>query len=95
MNTLKRYAEIKTNFPDADFWIVRKGSADKVGTPIKEYSPEHIGVKVTRTDVLLPNYLYYAMEFMKTQGYFKNLATGTLALKNIKVDDVKNMPIGR
>ena len=34
--------EIKTNFPEADFWLIRKGSKKEVGKPTKEYSPAQL-----------------------------------------------------
>lgn len=91
--TLSEKAEIKTNFPEADFWIIRKGSENKVGSPTKEFSPENIGIKVVSDD-LLPDYLYYAMQYIHSTGYYKNLAVGTLSLKNIKVSDVANIRLG-
>lgn len=87
-------ATIKTNFPDADFWVIRKGSEDKVGMPTKEFSPEHIGVKVTATDVLDPNYLRYVFQYLVQRGYFKDVARGTLRLKNIQISDVSKIPLG-
>ena len=36
----------KTNFPDADFWLQRKGSEKTVGKPLKEFSEENIGVQI-------------------------------------------------
>jgi choline kinase len=64
---LEDLCEIKTNFPEADFWLDRKGSIDTVGKPIKEFSSERIGIKVIKTDVLLPDYLYYVMEYIRPQ----------------------------
>lgn len=90
---LSEKAEIRTNFPEADFWIIRKGTENKVGSPTKEFNPEHIGVKVTSDD-LLPDYLYYAMQYIHSTGYYRNLAVGTLSLKNIKVSDVANIRLG-
>jgi len=90
---LSEKAEIKTNFPEADFWIIRKGTEDKVGSPTKEFSPEHIGIKVISED-LLPEYLYYAMQYVHSTGYYRSLAHGTLNLKNIKVSDVSNVKLG-
>lgn len=88
---LSDLCEIKTNFPEADFWLIRKGSEDTVGYPVKEFSPEHIGIKVIATDILLPEYLYYAMLNLYNQGLFKNNSYGSLNLKNIRVDDVKEI----
>ncbi len=90
---LSDLCEIKTNFPEADFWLIRKGSEDTVGYPVKEYSPEHIGIKVTATDVLLPSYLYYVMLNLYNHGLFKNNSYGSLNLKNIRVEDVRGIRI--
>ena len=81
--------------PDADFWLVRKGSDKTVGKPVKEFDPSRIGVKVVRTDVIDPNYLYYAMMNLHNQGQFARLANGTTNLVNITVNDIANIPIGQ
>lgn len=92
---LKDLARVSTNMPDADFWIIRKGSDKTVGTPVKEFNPERIGIKIVRTDVLDPQYLYYTMMHLHNQGYFAKVAVGTLKLVNIKVADVANISFGR
>lgn len=48
---LKDACEVSTNLADADFWLQRKGSTQTVGTVLKEFSPENIGIKVIRTDI--------------------------------------------
>ncbi len=80
---------IQTNFPGAHFWLVRRGSAENVGRPTRDFYQEHIGIRVNRTDILLPDYLYYAMVNIHTQGNWQRLATGTLSLVHIKVSDVR------
>lgn len=92
---LKDLCDVKTDFPDADFWITRKGEINSVGKPTKEFDPEKIGIKVVRTDLLLPDYLYYVFEFLVMSGGFATMASGTTKLKNITVDDVKNLPVGQ
>jgi restriction endonuclease S subunit len=91
---LKDLCEFRTNFPDADFWITRKGNINSVGKPTKEFDPEKIGVKVVRTDLLLPDYLYYVFEFLVMNGSFAAMASGTTKLKNITIDDIKNLKVG-
>jgi len=93
-HTLKDFAIIKTNFNEADFWIVRRGSSKTVGQPTTEFNPEHIGVKVTATDKLDPKYLKYMIEYLWRSGRFAQIATGTTALVNIKAEDIKNIGIG-
>lgn len=86
--------EFKVNFPEADFWLIRKGSENVVGKPTREFDPENIGVKVVATDVLDPNYLFYVFMYLQESGKLANFAKGTLRLKNISIRDIKNIPIG-
>lgn len=86
---------LKVGMRDADFWIVRRGSPDKVGTPVREWGPELIGVKVERTDLLLPDYLFYMIMHIAGTGHFRSVATGSTGLVNIRVSDVAEIPIGR
>lgn len=79
---------------DADFWLVRRHDIEHVGEATKEYNPQHIGIKVVRTDVLLPDYLYYAMQYLHMQGYWRKHAKGMLKLVNIGVEDVKKVRLG-
>ena len=94
-NRLKDIAKIATNMPDADFWLIRKGSDKTVGKPVKEFDPSRIGIKIVKTDVLDPNYLYYAMMNLHNQGHFTRIANGTTNLVNITVNDIANIPIGQ
>ncbi len=82
-------AIIKTNFRAADFWLVRRGSLATVGRPVDEFNPEHIGVKVLSTEILLPRFLYYVFLNYWNQGVWRQLANGSLELVNIKVSDVR------
>ncbi|MBM2884931.1 hypothetical protein JFK97_11080 [Chromobacterium phragmitis] len=90
---LSQLATIRTNFPEAHFWIVRRGSEERVGEPTREFNPEHIGIRITALDLLLPDYLFYAMMHVHHCGYWKALATGTLSLVNIRVSDVRNIEL--
>lgn len=91
--TLGMLVRAKTNMEDADFWIVRKGSESAVGEPVREFSKEHIGVKVVRTDLLLPDYARWLVYYGWMRGWFRSRAVGSLRLKNIKVKDVEEMPL--
>ncbi|WP_337049987.1 hypothetical protein [Serratia fonticola] len=86
---LNDVATVKTNFPEADFWLVRRGSLKTCGQPTYQFNPEHIGIRVERTDILVPAYLFYCMEYLHKQQYWEVLATGSLTLVNIRVSDVK------
>ena len=90
---LKHIVDLSIDNPDADFWIVRRGSAKQVGRPTKEYSPEHIGVTLTRPDLVIPDYLFYVFEFLANQGASVELGEGTTNLKTIKIRDLKNIPL--
>jgi pyrimidine deaminase RibD-like protein/GNAT superfamily N-acetyltransferase len=84
---------IKTNFPDADFWLVRRSDRTNVGTPAKEFSPYHIGIKVTATEQLMPEYLYYMMMHLHNQGYWNSRSMGMSNLVHIRTEDVKNIQL--
>jgi hypothetical protein len=91
---LGQLCEIRTNFPDADFWIQRKGSDKTVGTPLEHFSKEAIGIKVIRTDILLPRYLYYIFMALHQKGFFRSICVGTLQLQSLRVEDIRRIPIG-
>ena len=53
--------KVKTNFPDADFWIRRvHGDREKVGEVLDKFHKGYIGVKVLATDKFDPK-LHQAM----------------------------------
>jgi hypothetical protein len=66
-----------------------------VGKPLKEYSEENIGVKVKDEfrDKIDSNYLYYYFQFLHQKGVFAPIAHGSLALKNVRISDIKTIPI--
>lgn len=81
----------KTNDPNADFWIQRKGGEDTVGTPHKDFRPESIGITVD-SEQLVPDYAYYIFQHVQQNlGFWKQRAKGTLNLKNITLRDVKEL----
>lgn len=82
---LKDVATIKTNMEGADFWVVRRGSIETIGSVVREFYSEHIGIRVFRTDILIADYLYLAMMNIHAQGVYKSKARGTLALVHITV----------
>ena len=92
--TLGDLCEFKVNFPEADFWLIRKGNEKVVGKPTKEFDPERIGVKVIQTDILDPQYLYYVFMYLQGSGKFIPFAHGTLKLKNISIRDIKSISVG-
>lgn len=70
---LRDVATIALGLRDADFWLQR-GVGLELGRPTKTFAPQHIGIKVTRTDILLPQYLYYVFEHMWTTGAWSERA---------------------
>jgi len=91
--TMGHVADIGTNMEDAHFWITRKGSDKTVGGVSTQFHPEHIGVRIKRTDVLDPNFAKYMMMHMHNTGYFKPLARGSTNLMNITTDHVRSIPV--
>lgn len=90
---LSDVATIKINDPEADFWLVRRGSLKTAGQPVREFNPEHIGVKVINTNFLLPQYLFICFDALHIEGKWQVLANGTLSLVNIRISDVRNIEL--
>ena len=90
---LKDVARVRTDFVEADFWLVRRGGVAALGKPSREYSPYHIGVRVEKTGLILPDYLYYVFVHLHQSGQWKPLASGSLKLVHIRTEDVKNIAL--
>jgi len=90
---LRDICNISVDNPEADFWLIRKGDEKVVGTPTKTYSPEHIGIKVTDTERVYPDFLYYYFQYLHMKGVFNNMSKSTLRLKHLTKDDIENIPI--
>jgi len=90
---LSDVATIKTNFAEADFWIVRRGSLKTVGEPSYTFNRESIGIKVSRQDIVLSRYLYYCFLHLHQSRVWEPVATGSLSLVNIRVSDVANITL--
>ena len=93
MQKLGDLISIKIDDPNADLWVIRRGSIDRVGKPQRTYSKEAFGVTVTRPDLLMPEYLYYMLEHLWLQGLWKRMARGTLALVSIRKSDLEDIPV--
>ncbi len=88
---LKRVAEVRTNFPEADFWLIRRGSPEKIGKPVKVFRPEDIGILVDRTDILVPDFFYYYMTKVWMDGYWCSFALSTTRRCHITTSKVKDL----
>jgi hypothetical protein len=60
------FVEFKIDMKDADFWLIRSHSEDKVGLAVRHYNPDYIGVRVRpgAKKIILPDYLYYLFQYL-------------------------------
>lgn len=97
---LSALCDIKYNFSDADFWLLAKGSENKLGLPIENTDEfeNKIGIKIKEEalNILDPKYLYYVFLNLYNQQFWQknSLVYGSLNLKNLRVEDIKNLKIG-
>lgn len=84
-------AMVKVGLESAHFWLIRRGSVQSVGKPVRTFNLEHIGIQVLKTDIVLPDFLYYSLIHIHSTGIWKQYSHGTLSLVNIRVSDVKNI----
>ena len=88
------YVQIESNLQDADFWLVRTGNSREVGEPTTKFNPLHIGIKVTRTDVLLPDYLWWLFVNLYRSGALYNKCTTVNSTKRtINLNTLRNIPM--
>lgn len=96
---LGQLCEIRYDLPDADFWLYSRGSEKNLGMPTKDPDNTNkkigIKVKVEAKNILDPGYLYYLfMHLHNSQFWQKNgLVYGSLELKNLRIEDVKNLSL--
>lgn len=92
---IKDFCEVKFNFEDADFYIIAKGSENQIGKPSigNEESKNKIGIKVINKELIDPKYLYYLFEYLFQSKFWSEngLIYGSLSLKNLRLEDVKNL----
>lgn len=86
-------ATVSTKMPAADFWLVRVHDKTNVGRPSRDYNPDYIAIKITRTDILDPSYAYYLFMHLWQRGYWQKLTTGATNRVNLKVSDVKSLKL--
>ena len=60
---------------DPNFWIQMKGQ--NAGRPLRDKIPNSIGIK-TDPDLLVPDFLFYTLEFLFQSGAFRPLLRGSV-----------------
>lgn len=85
---LKSFLNFSVNNPEAHFWIVRVGDAETVGTPTREFSPEHIGVTISQPDIAIPEFMFYYMEYLKKVGALSPIINRSANFHTINIKDL-------
>ncbi len=88
---IKSAFQVKTNFPEADFWLIRVHDKDTVGKPVKEFKPQYIGIKILATDKFHAGYMYYWFENLYNQGVWRQVSITSDKRSSIKTSDVKDL----
>ena len=87
------YFEVKTNFPEADIWLQKRGSAHNVGAPKEKFDSVqgkyNIGIKLP-TDINKEYFFKYIWDLFN-KGYWQIHSYGTLNLQHIRIDDVNTI----
>ena len=90
---LKANFVVKTNYPEADFWLQKRGSEQNVGKPMRKFSkiqgPYNIGIKVP--EGMNKEYVYSQLASLYRKGYWERHSYGSLPLQHIRIDDVKKI----
>ena len=93
IDLLKTDFVVKTNYPEADFWLQKRGSEQNVGKPMRKFSKiqgqYNIGIKVP--EGMNKEYVYAQLAALFRKGYWERHSYGTLNLQHIRIDDVKKI----
>ena len=71
MTTLADLISCTIDDPQAELWIIRRGP--EKGTPSKTYVKGALGVRITKPDQLIRDYLYYLLEHLRNQGIWNGV----------------------
>ncbi|MEG4496985.1 hypothetical protein QUB05_07240 [Microcoleus sp. F10-C6] len=80
---------VKNNFPEADFWLINKGSKHKLGEPVKEFQPYLTGIKCPA--LVLPDYGFYLCLHLQQQGVWQQYSQGSLNLQHLRLKNLKEV----
>jgi hypothetical protein len=80
---------VKNNFPEADFWLINKGSKHKLGEPVKEFQPYLTGIKCPA--LVLPDYGFYMCLHLYQQGLWQEYSQGSINLQHLRLKYVKEV----
>ncbi|MEG4044584.1 hypothetical protein [Microcoleus sp. Pol17_C1] len=80
---------VKNNFPEADFWLINKGSKHKLGEPVKEFQPYLTGIKCPA--LVLPDYGFYLCLHLQQQRLWQQYSQGSLNLQHLRLKNVKEV----
>ncbi|MEG4084587.1 hypothetical protein [Microcoleus sp. POL10_C6] len=80
---------VKTNFADADFWLINKGSKEKLGLPVKEFQPYLTGIKCPA--LILPAYGFYMCMYLHQKGTWAAHSQGAINLQHLRIKYIKQV----
>ena len=84
---------VRTNFPEADIWLQKRGSKHNVGAPKNKFDSVqgkyNIGIKLPE-DINKEYFIKYLWDLFN-KGYWQIHSYGTLNLQHIRIDDVKGI----
>jgi len=77
---------VRNNYPEADFWLINKGSEKRLGEPTKEFQPYLTGIKCPA--LILPDYGFYVAMYLHQQEFWCQYAIGCTNLKSLKLSRI-------
>ena len=80
---------IRNNFPEADFWLINKGSLQSLGKPVREFQPYYTGILCPA--LIHPNYGYYLCLYLHSIGTWNSYGHGTTNLCHLRISDMSHI----
>ena len=86
-------ARIEQGLKAADFWMLGNVDIEMVGKPVSEHSPHNLGIRIEKTDVLIPQYLIAIINNLWEQGIFRDFAQGAGDSFYVPAEAMQSMPM--
>ena len=80
---------IRSNFPEADFWLINKGSAKTLGKPVEKFESYLTGIQCPA--LIDSRYGYYICLMLYSNGTWEQRSHGSIALQHLRISDIKEV----
>lgn len=80
---------IRSNFPEADFWLINKGSTKNLGKPVKKFESYLTGIQCPA--LIDSEYGYYLCAYLHSLDTWSKYSRGSINLQHLRIRDIRQV----